>query len=157
MAILEHLKARFPSVERVTSYARARTVEAKKDGDLEALKNAIKHIDEARVRLAEKKRWIATVNETLRLQDQCRDDAMKLYQAGADGLAMWDEWTRRSTLGLRRLGHLEELKQGIVKTSPKSRVIRLLSLGGCDLTRSAIPTNFKRIYKHCIPYWYLAR
>jgi hypothetical protein len=40
VAILEHLKARFPSVERVTSYARARTVEAKKDGDLKALKNA---------------------------------------------------------------------------------------------------------------------
>jgi hypothetical protein len=39
-AILEHLRSRFPSVERITSYSRAQTVAAKKDGDLKALKDA---------------------------------------------------------------------------------------------------------------------
>ena len=75
----------------------------------------------------------------------CRNEAMKRYQAGADRLATWDESHLSSALGVRRLGHVEELKQAIVKTRPKSRVIRLLSLGGYDLTRSAVPINHERI------------
>ena len=38
--ILGHLKTRFPSITRVTSYSRARTIAAKKDGDLKAIKDA---------------------------------------------------------------------------------------------------------------------
>lgn len=38
--ILEHLKKRFPSVERITSYARARTVARKDEGELAAVRAA---------------------------------------------------------------------------------------------------------------------
>ena len=38
--ILGHLKTRFPSTTRITSYSRARTIAAKKDGDLKAIKDA---------------------------------------------------------------------------------------------------------------------
>ena len=85
----------------------------------------------------------------------CRAIALKFYQAGADGLVIWDEWDRSSALGLRRLGHVEELKQGVVKTPLKPRIIKLQSLGGCDLTHPAVPTNYKRIYKRGHPYWHL--
>jgi histone acetyltransferase (RNA polymerase elongator complex component) len=40
VAILEHLKMRFPWVERVTSYARSHTLARMKDGDLKAIKDA---------------------------------------------------------------------------------------------------------------------
>lgn len=40
VAVLEYVKTRFPSVERITSYSRARTIGAKKEQDLAALKAA---------------------------------------------------------------------------------------------------------------------
>jgi hypothetical protein len=38
--ILEHVRKRFPSVERITSYSRAKTVYRRKDADLRALREA---------------------------------------------------------------------------------------------------------------------
>ena len=40
VAILSHLKKRFPAVERVTSYSRARTIASRKDEDLKAIREA---------------------------------------------------------------------------------------------------------------------
>ena len=40
IAILKHLKDRFPSVERITSYSRAHTIAMKKDEDLRAIRQA---------------------------------------------------------------------------------------------------------------------
>ena len=87
-----------------------------------------------------------------------RELALKAYQAGADGLTIWDEFSvyrRSSTYGLRRFGHVEKLKKGPVKTPPPRRTIELNALGGHDLRHSAVPTEYQRIYKWPHPYWYL--
>ena len=88
-----------------------------------------------------------------------RAEALRLYEAGAEGLVFWDEVCQETARGAakRRLGHIEELRAwGRQTTHPQEpRVIELRSLGGRDLTRTAIPTNYGRIYKSTLPYWFL--
>ena len=86
-----------------------------------------------------------------------RDSAAKAYQAGADGLTIWDEFSvhyKSPYFGLRRLGHINELKTGPLQTVPERRVIKLFSLGGHDLRYTHVPTDYKRIYKQMHDYWY---
>jgi len=86
-----------------------------------------------------------------------RDSALKAYQAGADGLTIWDEFAvhyRSPYYGLRRLGHVDELKRGPVQVDPERRVIKLHSLGGHDLRYTKVPIDYKRIYKQMHDYWY---
>ena len=100
----------------------------------------------------------ASGNRRPRSASNFRESALKAYRAGANGLTIWDEISvhrRNSTFGLRRLGHLEELEQGPVKTIPQRRTIQLVSLGGHDLRHSAVPSDYKRIYKSSPAYWYL--
>ncbi len=78
-------------------------------------------------------------------------EALDYYDAGAQGLAMWDvssfdSMNLRGPL-LRRLGHIDELRSLVAKNQREIPVLKHIdSMGGLDLSvRSAPVTNLERI------------
>jgi len=86
-----------------------------------------------------------------------RKEAVKYYDAGAEGLAIWDLnfFDSFSVLGplFRRLGHIEEMRAAIEQPDkPEERVIRKIDkLGEIDLRVWSVPaTHREKLY----PNWY---
>jgi len=89
---------------------------------------------------------------------ECRQKALEYYEAGAEGLAIWDmnSLDSRSVLGpaLRRLGHIEELRSWAKECDkPAEPVVRQLQqLGNIDLRVYAVPaTHQERLYPDGVP------
>ena len=85
-----------------------------------------------------------------------RSMALKYFDQGVDGLSVWDSHALdvRSGLGpvMRRLGHIDELRAAETESKRRERkVIRLTSLGGCDVT-VRVPTDEQRLYPHGTPH-----
>jgi len=78
---------------------------------------------------------------------ECIRAAHRYYEAGADGLSLWDCAHRESVMGptLRRLGHVEELDPQA--EDPEPRLIPLLVLGDVDLRDGHIPKDYRRVGK----------
>ncbi len=89
---------------------------------------------------------------------ECRQKALEYYEAGAEGLAIWDMdgLDSRGTLGpvLRRLGHIQELRSWAEEADkPEEPVIRELEqLGDIDMRVYAVPaTHQDRLYPDGVP------
>ncbi|MCK4324651.1 MAG: hypothetical protein KAW89_08985, partial [Armatimonadetes bacterium] len=84
--------------------------------------------------------------------------ALEYYEAGAEGLAIWDMdgLDSRGTLGpaLRRLGHTEELRSWAQRADkPEEPVVHQLQfLGDIDMRVYAVPaTHQDRFYPDGVP------
>ena len=87
-----------------------------------------------------------------------RDYALRYYEQGAEGLAVWDSGGLdcKTALGpfMRRLGHIDELRAdaGRREADDEPNRIRLTRLGDFDMTVRDIPEDNQCIYPHGTPH-----
>lgn len=73
--------------------------------------------------------------------EEWRKRALALYEAGVDGLSIWDVDHRHAAKAqwstINRLGHVEELKRSVKEGGRDFRFVKLKSIGGYTVDRYA--------------------